>query len=126
EKLPGEPIIIARVTGHIDTQELIDVFRETAEFAREIDGQVYRITHIYDFEATFDEVTERVKLSSQPIPGSTSDPNITVVLVGNDHWLKMFRDGMRHEQYGGIDIPSFDDMESALAHVRFLINMERR
>jgi len=126
ERLPNQPIIIATYQGRISVADLLEMFRQSALLMQEIDGHVYRITDAREIETSFAEVLNMLQEAKRGTPGSTSDPNITPVMVGHDKWLSMFSEGFRQKQYGGSALLTFATMEEALVYIQSLIEAGKR
>ena len=80
ERLPGEPIVIVRVTGHLTVEVMRDMYRQIAEIADQIEPPLYRITGT------------RCREASKGMSGTTTDPRIRHVYVGRDKIAMVGRD----------------------------------
>jgi hypothetical protein len=119
ERIPGKPILIATLTGHVTLELIQEMFEQSARLVDEIGGHLYRITDVRDVDTTFsDLVMILAKASSKKQPGSAADPRFSGMLVGSDQWVKTFSENIQQRQYGGLNIPLFDNMEAAMSHVR--------
>ncbi|MBC7810067.1 MAG: hypothetical protein H7175_02915 [Burkholderiales bacterium] len=124
ERLPNEPIIIATISGEVHEDTIIDMWRQSLELAKANgDQHFYRITNIQAITTTFRDFIHIVRRASMGIPGSSSDPNVTVVMVTHNHWAKSFVGAVEEEQFGALHIPVYDDMERALAYIRHEIEI---
>lgn len=122
KKLVGEPIIHAQFTGHVDDQDLLQMFQRSQELARDIQGRVYRITEMSNVEMSHEEMMRILKaMASRSVAGGTSDPRFRAVLVGTQleaHSLS------ENAQQSGMDVPLFDSYEKALGYLRWQIHAE--
>jgi hypothetical protein len=118
ERLPGEPIVVARFTGKVTAELVHEMFAESARFADEIGDRVHRISDVSDIETTFSDLILILAEASHGQPGSPSDPRFQGTLVGANAWAKMYSDSLQQQQYGQLNIPVFDTFDAALAHIR--------
>jgi hypothetical protein len=118
ERVPGEPIIIITIQGHLDAHVMQDVYQQVAELARTIEGPVYRITDLRLTEVTLADMVEIIKDAGRGIPGSASDPRIVNVFVGKNHMSRFAADMLRLRRFGGVYSVLMNTLEDALAYVR--------
>ncbi len=116
--MPGEPIIIITIQGHLDAQVMQNVYHQAAELARAIEGPVYRVTDLRFMEVTLADMVEIIKEAGRGIPGSTSDPRIVNVFVGKSHMSRFAADMLRLRRFGGVYSVLVNTLEDALAYVR--------
>lgn len=121
ERLESEPIIIARCIGRISASDFQAMYADSAALIRDDDLRVWRITDLRDWQTDFNEVLAMARNAASGLPGSTTDPRLSVVMVGRDNWAKLFNDFIRQEQYAGLYLPFFKSMDTALAYVRMEI-----
>ena len=118
ERVPGKPIIIGTLRGHVTVELVKEMFEQSAKLADEIGEHVYRITDVSNVELTFkDLVMALANASSQKQPGSSADPRFTGMLVGSHKWSQMFSESIQQEQYGKMNIPLFEDVDAAMAYI---------
>ena len=117
EKLPAEPIIIATLSGDLTPEMVKDMFAQSAKLVDEIGGRVYRITDIRLTDISFPDLVVVLADCSHGQPGSPADPRIRGMLVGTHGWSHFFADSIQQEQYGGLNIPIFEDMDQAMAYI---------
>lgn len=125
ERLPDEPIIIATLDGMVDAETSRQVFEETARLAAGITEHVYRITDCTRIDADLPNTMGMLLEVTKGKPASTSDPNVTVVLVGGHQLTKFYAQAMAQPQFGGISVPVFPSVAEALVHIRFQIRRQR-
>jgi hypothetical protein len=118
EQVGNEPIIHAKITGFVDIEVLLEVYRRTAELRVYMPKYIYRITEVTDVESSFSEMMEVIREAAKRGGSSSTDPTVTVVFVGTIHWVKLFTDALRQGAFGGKVIPIFEKYEDALAYVR--------
>jgi len=122
EKLPNEPILIATYSGHVTIKEMRQMFAETLRHMDGHSGYIYRIADISGLDADFEEILAINQQAAQVTPGSTHDPNMVVVFVGKNEWVKLVQqDALFQEALQALNIPIFDDLKDALAAVRQMI-----
>jgi len=118
ERVPGEPIIIITIKGHLDAHIMRDVYDRVAELARDVEAPVYRITDVREMDVTIADMVEIIKESSKGFPGSPTDPRIVNVFVGKSHMSRFAADMLRLRRFGGVSTVLMNTMEDALAYVR--------
>jgi hypothetical protein len=118
ERIPGEPIIMAKLSGDLTVDDVVEMFTRSAEIIKDVEGTVYRITNVQDIKAPFVEAMKTVQAATKGRSGSTSDPRIYAMFVGNTQWVDFYRNALQQEQFGGISLPVFASKEEALEHIR--------
>ena len=118
ERIPGEPIIIITIQGHLDAHIMRNTYQQVADIARTIEGPVYRITDLRNVDVTLADLVEVVKEASKSIPGSASDPRIINIFVGKNHMSRFAADMLRLRRFGGVYSVLMSTLEDALAYVR--------
>ena len=118
ERVPGEPIIIITIQGHLDAHVMRNVYQQAAELARTIEGPVYRITDLRLMEVTLADLVEIFKDASRGIPSSASDPRVVNVFVGKSHMSRFAADMLRLRRFGSAYSVLMNTLEDALAFVR--------
>ncbi|MBC7813997.1 MAG: hypothetical protein H7175_22780 [Burkholderiales bacterium] len=120
EKLPDEPIIVVTYAGELNLEIVSAAFRQSAEIMDRLDGTVYRISDIRqgtsEFSDTMD-IIHRIR-HSRNVSGSTLDPRLKAVFVGSHVLAEMYADILKQSEYGGKEIPFFNEMDDALAYIR--------
>jgi hypothetical protein len=121
ERLPDEPILIARYTGKVIVDDVRHVFERSAELISADDKVVFRVTDMVHSDTDFGEVLKMARELGSGVPGSTGDTRIRAAIVGRGRWAKLFADTIQQKQFGGFHIPLFKDMDDALAYARLEI-----
>ena len=116
-RIPNEPIIVATLDGDINAEQFKEMFIRSAEITKEIGGHVCRITDARNVGVSFGELFGIIAAASKGVPGSTTDPNVTAILLGNNQMVKLAAQAFRQKQFGGLQIPLFQRMEDALEYV---------
>lgn len=117
-RIPNEPILVAVLTGLVDVPIMEELFRRSAELMQEFDGPVYRITDVREADSNFAEMMGVIQGASKGQPGSTTDPRVHAVFVGNNQWVQMIRTALHLKQFGGLNLPMFLTEEDALDYIR--------
>ena len=113
------PILIMNATGHFTVQDAREMFIHSAEFKKKLGGHMYRISDFSVAESTFTEVLGILRLASNSdMPGSTADPDVTVILVGDNKWAKMAAELLKQPQFHALNIPIFDTQQEAIQYAR--------
>lgn len=118
ERIPGEPIILITIQGHLDAHIVQNTYKQVAELARHIEGPVYRITDLRQMEVTLTDMVEIIKEASRGLPGSATDPCILNVFVGKSHMSRFAADMLRLRRFGGVCCVLMTTLDDALAYVR--------
>ena len=118
EKLPDLPIIVLTYEGHMDVETVKSAFSQSAVIAASVEGMVYRISDVRDSEGTFTDVVKVIKAIRENVLGSSADPKIKGVFVGNNQFARMYADILKQDQFGITTIPFFQTLEEALAYIR--------
>jgi hypothetical protein len=124
ERVPNEPVVIATLQGFVNIDTIKEMYSRSTDLARDIAGPWYRLTDVTNISTSFMEVLKVVREASRGLPGTSSDPNVTVVLVGTNEMAKLVADMLKQPQYGALAIPIFKCMEDALDYVH--IDIARR
>lgn len=117
ERLPDEPIVLATMTGQVTAVEIKELFARTLELSQDIPGTIYRITDVRSADATFSDLLFILAELSSKQPFATSDPRVKGVLVGRHFASQLTSDSLKQRQYGALNLPLFDDMETALEYL---------
>ena len=118
ERLEGEPILIATLTGYVDYEDIKNVYIFSNELINDEDKKIYRITDTRTADSSFSEMIKSIQRATQELPGSATDKRIQVVFVGTTSWIQFYRNAL---QKRGIEIAAFLEMERALEAVRLMI-----
>ncbi len=119
ERVPDEPIIIARIAGQATYADLKDMFRQALDLAKDIRGTAYRIDDFSKAKTSLDELIKAIREISRGAQGSAGDVRWTVLMVGKTTISQLGADLLR--QTAELHIPRFATVEAALEHARFLI-----
>lgn len=125
ERLPNEPILIATFSGAVDVSTLRDMFNQTAQLIVDMEYRVYRISDYNDALMTTPDLVAMVQMSGKAISGSSADPRIEGVLVGNNQWVRTGRILLGQLAFKGKHIPLFNTRHDALRYVRRRINSRK-
>jgi len=118
EKLPDLPVIILTYEGHMDVETVKSAFAQSAVIAASLDGIVYRISDVRKSEGNFTDVVNVIKAIRVNALGSSADPKIKGVFVGNNQFARMYADFLKQEQFGITNIPFFQTLEEALGYIK--------
>lgn len=115
-ELIKDDTIYAILKGDVAADDIIEMYEKTAQLMGDSQGQFFRITDVTDVDTNFAEMLQMLmKAGKQDIPGGTSDPRITVVFYGTNHWIRMVRDYLMRQH--GVQIAAFDDMDEVNLHI---------
>ena len=116
-RIADENIII--VTNNLEiTAELVDENRTACRrLMEEMVGPVVLVIDYREAKTNFAEIIGIIKGNQA---GKRADLNARTftIMVGTDQLVNMYRDSMRHGHSGGVNIPYFADLDSALVAAR--------
>lgn len=121
ERLADEPILIAVYTDHITVEEVLDMYRTSAELIGDDARVFHRISDVRGATTDFAAMLKLVQAANQANAGSSTDSHIQVTYVGTTMWIKFLRDTFAKR---GVLMPAFEDLETALESVRYRIKTE--
>lgn len=120
ERLLDQPIVIASASDPFDLlEDLPEMMEEAAAAAYEISENPYII---YDFslvdDIDFSELAGGFMNMVEGNPGSPSDAESRVLIVGvNEDW-DIVEESFRQDNYGKVDIPTFVSVSEALQYIQ--------
>lgn len=118
ERLADLPCVIAVYEGMIKSQDVEELFDETVKLIPDIQGHYYRINDFRTAESTFADIVQMINTARGGRPGSTTDPNLTAIVVGTNEWGQMMRKYFGQERYGALNIPFVHTLEEAIEWVK--------
>jgi hypothetical protein len=118
EKVQNEPIIHVTIKGHLSLEDVLAIYQRSDELRKDMPKAIYRVTDVIDVETSFTDMMQILKQATTKGGSSSVDPTITVVFVGNNHWVKLFTDALRQGAFGSKNIPVYASIDEALAYVR--------
>lgn len=120
KKLPNELIVVITESGFIDLEYVDESMRQMDELAETFEGGFHLLIDARQSDSDFVNVLNILK-NNKP---TKSRPR-SVTYVGNSKFLKLFRDAMAQEQFGGEATAMFEDKEIALESIRLTIQREQ-
>ena len=118
ERIPDEPIIVANCSGFLTKEDFVGMFTQVNDLMPAMEGTVYRIADYREANTSFMDILKTVQEASKGMPGSTTDPRIQTVWVGTTQWIALARNFFQQQQFGGLQVPAFHDMDTAFAYVK--------
>lgn len=115
--LPDMPVIIATLTDHITHADALEIYQRSAEIMGDSPQKVFRIANVLEATSTFHEMLRIIQEASQGQPGSTTDPRVETIFVGNNEWVEMMRNAMQLQQFGAKCLPMFYSEQDALEYI---------
>jgi hypothetical protein len=121
ETIPNEPIVIATADDPFLAEDMPEMWEAAA--AQAYDSGTHSFI-IYDFSNA--KVNQReiaaaiLGTTSQNVPGSVEDPNITIAVVGITYAWDIMKSALNDDYYGPVenDIPSFEYLPDAIDYAR--------
>lgn len=118
-KVPDKPIIILSYSGELDSATVRFAFEESLRLGESIDGLIYRISDIRNTEINFLKSVELMRSIKDNRNGSSADPRIHGVFVGNQSLARVYANVM---QQFGVKIPFFLTLEEALDYIHLKLS----
>jgi hypothetical protein len=115
ERLTGQPIIVLHYEGFLDLDTVKSAFIQSAGFAAEIEGTIYRIADVRNADSNFVEIVKIVKASRANVQGNATDTKFQVIFVGQNQLIHLYTDALK--QLGAAPIPIFHTMEDAMQFI---------
>lgn len=126
EFLTDEPILVATLTGDLTVSDMRGMFIQSAQLTQDMPGPIYRITDTRLARANFMEMMQTVRAASDGTPGSSTDPKFKPIFLGTNELVRMGIDMLKQSQFGGVQIPFFNDMEDALTYIHHDMNKNQQ
>lgn len=123
-RIPDEPILVASFDRVITSDILHQMYDLSAKLIAADDEVLYRITDFRHVTTSPLEVLQIYYASQSERVGSTSDSRIRPVLLGDNQWSRMASDMLW--EYAKMELPIFDSMSEAIAHIRLLMQYRKR
>lgn len=121
ERLEDEPILIATFSGEVHVDDMVEMFKLSADLMGDDDTQFYRITDARDATSNFMEMFASIKEASTGQPGSTTDARIKASFVGTSTWISFARNALMNPKFGGLKLAAFETVDDALENIRMQI-----
>jgi hypothetical protein len=124
-KLPDLPVVHVAYT--VPRDDIENAHREIAqEVIALLNGSEGRFYRINDFTAIdhlpiFSPIIRAMPMEIRGEPGTSSDPRITPLFVGQSQSVQILVDGLAQPQYGGWKPKLFPTVDAALDYVRYKI-----
>jgi hypothetical protein len=123
QRLPGERILIATLTGEITIEDVMYMYQQSSTLIAGEEGVFHRITDTRKAKSSFPEMLKVLQRATQEMPAATSSGQVKVTFVGTTTWIDFIRNAFATR---GIQMGAFRDMELALQAVRIQLNQENR
>ena len=113
-RLDDEPIIVAIFNDSVDSADMLKMYQRSDALIHESEN-IFRVTDFRHVDTTIEEVLKMLMDARKDIKGSSSDPRIRPVLLGNNKWSKIASEALKQM---GIQLPIFNSMGDALQFIR--------
>jgi hypothetical protein len=119
-RVEDENIII--ITNNVElTADVVEENRvEMRRLMNLMDGPVVFIIDYRDVKTSFGDILNIMRGNQQGKRKDINERSFTM-FVGHHKLTDMYRDAVRQPQYGGIEVPTFNEMEEALHAARLYI-----
>ncbi len=126
-KVPSKPVLIVTYKGEVVAQDWLNMFEESIPMLEGVEGPIYRIGDFTNAKtSSFLEIVKMAKVASKGTPGSTSDPRIRTLAVGQNQWVSLGRTIFELPQFKNKRFAMFKTLDEALAYVDEQIAMESK
>jgi hypothetical protein len=122
-KLDDLPVVVVKLVMP-PRPDVENLFREIAAqvlpHIEAAEGQLYRINDMsaFDFLPIFSAVVRGLAFETQGTPGTSSDPRLIPIFIGNGKDVKLIVEALKQKQYGSYHVPLFPSQDAALAYIR--------
>lgn len=117
-QLPGEPIVLATISGRFSPDDLQTVLQRTSALCSEITPHAHRVLDLRSAHTTLSDMILMIRASAHSTPGTLIDPDLHTILVGRSQFTQILVDALRQPQYGGVTIPLYQTLADALNTIR--------
>lgn len=119
-RVPDEPIIIATFQNVVTSELMQQMYTASdALLPQTMPHPFYRITDFRTVHTTPAEVMRIFRAARMDIPGSTTDPRLRPILLGDNRWTRMAIEMMWQAE--GMELPVFENLRDALMHINILL-----
>jgi hypothetical protein len=124
-QIPGQPIIVARLTGSFTAADIDALYAEIADVARAFDGPYYRILDMSEMTANLFGRAKSTPLAAQGEPGTATDPRVIQnIYVGLADGFQIGLERIDPAARSKLDLSAvFNSLERALDYI--YADMER-
>src|SRR5512140_3442202 len=117
QRLAGQPIIVTTVTDPFDVyKELPLAEKRFREMADTIEGTVYRVIDISQWNIKFTDLVQGLAFDTREDGGLSRNARVHTVIVGSSLMARIGAEAAKQRQYGEVDQPIFGSMDEALAY----------
>jgi hypothetical protein len=122
------PVVVVKLglPPRLDTENLFrDIAADLLPIIDTAERPLYRINDmsIFDPVPIFSAVVRGLAFETQCLPGTSSDPRLIPMFVGNGRDVKLIVEALKQKQYGEWNVPLFPNLDAALAHIRSEVNV---
>lgn len=116
--LPQEPILLATIKGYLNIKSTKDACSRVVKKCQGTLSHTYCVIDVCEATTSFADLIWIIKQAAAYGDSSQCTMKNRVVFVGESHWIQLFSDAMQHTQFGGIEIPIFETIDTALVYIR--------
>ena len=114
-KIEGLPAVLSTFTGLITEEDTRGMFDDVVRLLADAGNRYYHIVDVREADTNIAAFAPSVAVALQNDKFHHGDPNMHLASIGNSRWIFSIRNMLRHQ---GIDMPSFPNLEAAIAYVR--------
>jgi hypothetical protein len=120
EKLPGEPIILAKLNADFSVAKEGDPLNSDVLALIEVqDEPVVYIADISDYPPSLDDVVAAVNWGGKGKAPTLNHPNVSeAIIVSRSSMVKLAVQGLRSAPWGNMKVQYFETSDEALAYAR--------
>ena len=122
-RLGDENIILVDNSVEL-TAEVVEENRAACrQLMEDMEGPVVLVIDYREVKTSFAEIIQIMKGNQQ---GKRADLNqrTFTIMVGDDRLINMYRDSMRQERSGGVQVPYFSDYDEAIKAARYYLETQ--
>jgi len=121
EQINDEPIMTMTSRGFVTSQDALEMSEACAILMDKIGTPTYWILDVSNSQSDFQQLFNIILTQSKGKPGTATDPRGIGAIVGTNPLIKLFQNAIKQRQFGGMNLPMFTSMDSALAAIRLQI-----
>jgi hypothetical protein len=116
ESLENMPILVITMQGPLNLHTMQSLFAACDDYEKQnFDGQhAYRIMDVRQSHVSSPEVFKFARHLQHEVRGFGHGENLTVIYVGDKHWVKFTTGAMQLEHFGGLNTPIFNTLDEAV------------
>lgn len=116
----SDPILVMTFSGKITTQDMLQSGEAIQPFMAGLNTIPFVIIDLTHCTTDFTEILHMLRMSKENPHGEAQ--NQRIAFVGTDHMMRLFLAALRQPQFVGVALPTFVNLEDAIAAARLKLN----